>query len=139
MLLGVVGFAPLAFEAKPVVLGGAFDGAVVAVDIGSCVAVFFRHGLRVDLAVQTAELRLHVHHALAAHGAFVGGAAPVFEARVVDAVAAAHEDYGSRRGKEVVAADWAVAFRASFYAAVCGLDADAHADGAGLAVEEVST
>lgn len=121
------------------VIGDGFGGAVVAVDVCSCVSVLVWHGLGLDLAVEVAELGFHVHDALAADRALVRGFAPFLETGVVDAVPASHEDDGAGGGEEILAADRTVAFGAAFYTAVAGLDVDAHADSAGLAVEEISS
>lgn len=109
MLYRVVRAAQGALEAEPVVCGLALGGAVVARDDGARVEVLGRHGLAEDGHVVVAELGVHVDAALAAEGALVRRLHVLVETRLVDAVAALHEDDRLGRVEEVVAADGTVA------------------------------
>lgn len=92
MLGRVVRVADGALEPEPVVLDGALCQAVVARDDGPRVPELGRHRLVLDGDVEVAELRLHVEEALCADGAPIRHLPVRVVARLVDAVAAAHED-----------------------------------------------
>lgn len=114
-----------------------FPRAVITVDERLRVGVLLRHGLNLNLPVQIAELGLHIRDTAGADGAFVAIVAPVLEACLVDAVAAAHEHDGIARREHILPANGAVAFGRVLDTAMGFLDLDGHARDAFLAVEEI--
>jgi hypothetical protein len=108
---------------------------VVAEDVGFLVGILWRHGLRLDMPFQALELRRHVLDRFGAYRTLVRNRTQLLEAAGMNAVPASHER--NRRGavEEILATDRTIAFGRVLDTAMLVLEANAHASGAGLAVE----
>ena len=109
-----------------------FSVAVVAIYQGLGIAKFFRHRLRLYGALQSGELPFHVHYASTTDRTTVRRLHVFIVASLVNTVAASHENHRLRRGKHVLAANWAIAVGRALNATMGILNLDRHADTARL-------
>lgn len=114
------------------ILDSTLRSTVIAAHHRPRIAKLLRHRLRVDGAVEVAELRLHVHDGLLADRAFVRRLHVRVVAVSVDGVAATHEHDRLRGGEHVLPADGAVTVGGALDAFVGLLHGDVHAEAAFL-------